>query len=105
MAETVTRTVDEEPFRSVHVAKQPSSRVPVPLISAVWETARRSSQLSVATLQKPSNTPLWNALVLVGVFGQDEKGLRELLKSRTAALTFTLKWIVRSFRPASFLLG
>lgn len=96
--------LDEEPRRSVMVNRKPNSRVPRPLLSQAFESARLAQQtapVSVPTLKTdlqslPSaedRPEKMNAILLQGVFGHDESSLQGLIRGGIGTDEFQLTWV------------
>lgn len=105
-----SESLDEEPFRSVLVARKSDSAAPKPSLSEAWVQQYKSSTSSAQAAKKQSLvtqpasavTPSpqlqqrkqeINALYLEACFGYDEQSLKEVIAPFMQGMYFTLRWI------------
>lgn len=103
-----SESVDSEPRRSVSIRRKQDSRIPKPLLTEAFASARASlmssqqqqqpsgsgKPMGLAQLQRPSAEapkPL-NAIFLPGVFGHDQDSLRLLLQPVLRTIHFAVTW-------------
>merc|ERR1712093_81542 len=101
-----SESLDEEPFRSVLVARKSDSAAPKPSITEAWlahvkpnHTAASAAPKRALVVQNPapavSSTPKQeiNALYLEQCFGYDEQTLKEALAPYMQGMYFRLRWM------------
>lgn len=122
-----SESLDEEPFRSVLIAKKAESDVPTPSLSDAWistfkqarsatpsqapkrtiltqvKSAPLNTSLSAAAAASTTATPLpsrpdVNCLYLEACFGHDEESLRDIIRPCAQGLPFELLWVVSKTR-------
>ena len=98
-----SESLDEEPFRSVLVARKAESTVPKPLLSGVWAQQYKINHPTIVPGKKailtqaappapmPSKQEV-NSLYLEACFGYDEEALREVLAPYMLGMAFKLHW-------------
>ncbi|GAK66096.1 uncharacterized protein PAN0_011d4318 [Moesziomyces antarcticus] len=105
-----SESVDQEPRRSVSIRRKQDSRIPKPLLTEAFASARATlmsnqhqqssshlqsgKSVGLAQLQRPSAEapkPL-NAVFLPGVFGHDQDSLRSLLQPVLRTINFVVTW-------------
>ncbi|PWZ03652.1 hypothetical protein BCV70DRAFT_197851 [Testicularia cyperi] len=99
-----SESVDYEPRRSVSIRRKQDSRIPTPLLSEAFASAKVSMQehssstaskpAGLAQLRRPgteSPKPL-NAVFLPGVFGHDQDSLRAVLQPVLRTIGFSVTW-------------
>lgn len=107
-----SESLDEEPFRSVLIAKKADSAAPKPSLSEAWVSTFKQSGASTPTLpakrtlltqpQKPvaptqptpPARPDVNSLYLEACFGYDAESLKEVIRPAMSGLDFELHWVV-----------
>ncbi|KAJ9473969.1 FKBP12-associated protein 1 [Pseudozyma hubeiensis] len=105
-----SESVDSEPRRSVSIRRKQDSRIPKPLLTEAFASARASlmssqqqqqqqqhgsgKSMGLAQLQRPGAEPAkpLNAIFLPGVFGHDQDSLRSLLQPVLRTINFQVTW-------------
>ena len=108
-----SESLDEEPFRSVLIARKADSATPKPLLSEAWlqqyklahpavssqpkktlATPSAAAPAPAAPVQRPKQE--LNCLYLESCFGYDEQILKEAIAPSMQSMPFSVRWLVSS---------
>lgn len=100
-----SESLDEEPFRSVLIARKPESAAPKPSLSEAWLANYKASHPTISSGGKkaasahPAAAPQvskqeLNCLYLEACFGYDEQSLKEAIAPAMGGAFFDVRWIV-----------
>ena len=103
-----SESLDEEPFRSVLIARKPESTAPKPSLSEAWVAQYKATHPVAVPVKKalvtqapaapqPPKQEL-NCLYLEACFGHDEQSLKEAIAPTMQGMRFDVRWIVSAQR-------
>lgn len=101
-----SESLDEEPFRSVLIARKPETATPKPSLSEAWLAHYKATHPTIPSVKKSFATQApamvhapkqeLNCLYLEACFGYDEQSLKEAVAPSMQGLRFDARWIVRT---------
>lgn len=100
-----SESLDEEPFRSVLIARKLETAAPKPSLSEAWlsqykathpvlPAARKTLVTQAPVVPQPPKQEL-NCIYLEACFGYDEQSLKEAIAPTMQGMRFDVRWIVR----------